>query len=121
MSTFNMEIAVEKLELLINQSETLLNTIALELEGKLKKDSKVQFSPSNLILSVQELGDDLQNLKAEAEVLIKDQEAVKHELDNEMQIICKKLPDMQERTGHSTNDANAACSIFKSRVQLHCG
>ncbi|GIX89091.1 uncharacterized protein CEXT_460561 [Caerostris extrusa] len=63
-----------------------------------------------------ELKKEFEEIKKETEILIQTQEETKSKIDKELDIVCKKIMDLQSKSGCKTEHSRAAATFLKSRL-----
>ncbi|GBN15888.1 hypothetical protein AVEN_144697-1 [Araneus ventricosus] len=70
----------------------------------------------DILPCTKELKQELDEIKDEAEVLKNSQKELKCKIDKDLDIVCKKIMDLQSKSGCKTEQSKAAATMLKSRM-----
>ncbi|GFV32713.1 hypothetical protein TNCV_3890711 [Trichonephila clavipes] len=80
-----------------------------------KTPKKLKFD--EILPCTEELGEEFEEIKRKAEELTKREEELKCKVDKELDTLCKKIMDLQNKSGcKSENSSKIVATVLKSRM-----
>ncbi|GIY61627.1 hypothetical protein CDAR_588731 [Caerostris darwini] len=102
--------------MILKDADASLNKILFQIEYGLAQKTGVQLKLAEVLPCADELKQEFEQIKNEVEVLVQTQEEIKNKIGKELDIVCKKLMDLQRKSRYESEQSRATATLVKIRM-----